>query len=131
MARATIVDGDSVLLIERRRGSDKGSWALPGGHIDHDETPRTAAARELEEETGMLVKSSDLTIIGDGFLEFDDGETMVSFNYAASVADATGTVEAADDAAAARFWSLEEIQSKEPLLRASGIDQLLLAIDRV
>ena len=46
-------EGFELLLIERAADPFKGSWALPGGFVDMDETAERAAARELEEETGM------------------------------------------------------------------------------
>lgn len=130
MARATVVDGDSLLLVKMGVGVDEGEWALPGGRPEGDESLRAEAARELEEETGLAVASADLTIIGDGFLEFGDGRAMVSVNYAAPASATTGTVEADDDAADARFWSRDEIAANPPLVRASGREQLLAAIDR-
>ncbi|NJC25798.1 NUDIX hydrolase [Neolewinella antarctica] len=42
-----------LLLIKRGSEPYKGSWALPGGFVDMDETLETAALRELEEETGV------------------------------------------------------------------------------
>lgn len=42
-----------VLLIQRRDVPYKNAWAFPGGFMDIDETIETAAARELEEETGL------------------------------------------------------------------------------
>lgn len=54
---------------------------------------------------------------------------MVSFNYAAPVDAAKGTVQAADDAADARFWSRDELTSETPSLRASGLEQVLTAMD--
>ncbi len=38
------------------------AWDLPGGHVDDEETPRHALARELEEELGIAANVS-----GDGF----------------------------------------------------------------
>ena len=44
-----------VLLIQRRQDPCAGSWALPGGFVNMDETLEQSAVRELEEETGLVV----------------------------------------------------------------------------
>jgi 8-oxo-dGTP diphosphatase len=54
MAAFTLRDGVwHVLVIQRGWPPQKGKLALPGGHVDPDETARAAAARELAEETGV------------------------------------------------------------------------------
>ncbi len=42
-----------ILLIKRGGHPYIGSWALPGGFVDPDETTEQAAIRELKEETGV------------------------------------------------------------------------------
>ncbi len=42
-----------VLLCHR---TDMDAWNLPGGVVEHGESPWTAAVREVEEETGLSVR---------------------------------------------------------------------------
>jgi ADP-ribose pyrophosphatase YjhB (NUDIX family) len=48
-------DGDSMKILMIKRGGHPclGMWALPGGFTNPNETVDAAAARELEEETGI------------------------------------------------------------------------------
>jgi ADP-ribose pyrophosphatase YjhB (NUDIX family) len=44
----------SALLLMRR--SDNRHWGLPGGYVEKGESVSTAAAREVEEETGVRIR---------------------------------------------------------------------------
>lgn len=52
---AVVVCDGNVLLIERTRAPGKGTWALPGGFVNTNETYEQAAIRELFEETCIKV----------------------------------------------------------------------------
>lgn len=54
-ADALIHQGGYVLLIERGEYPFKGCWAIPGGHLNTDETIQDCALREGYEETGIKV----------------------------------------------------------------------------
>jgi 8-oxo-dGTP diphosphatase len=43
-----------VLLGRRFRAAGEGQWALPGGHVEWNESPLVTARRELLEETGLV-----------------------------------------------------------------------------
>ncbi|HYO88504.1 MAG TPA: NUDIX domain-containing protein [Candidatus Limnocylindrales bacterium] len=59
------VTKDGALLLSRR--SDLNVWALPGGRLDSGESLLDAAAREVEEETGVL--TADLHPVGMYYLD--------------------------------------------------------------
>lgn len=46
-------DINQILLVERKNEPFKGSWALPGGFMEENETIEQTADRELKEETGI------------------------------------------------------------------------------
>ena len=107
-----LTPGGDVLLIERGWAPHEGAWALPGGHCDVGETSRTAAARELAEETGVHVAADDLRQIG----VFDQPDRdprgrYVTVAYAAVVPADTQIV-AGDDARTARWWPLDDLPER-------------------
>lgn len=67
-----VFDEEGRILLIRR--ADSGRWALPGGACDVGETPATAAAREVWEETGCEAQIEALLGVFDARVTRD--ETM-------------------------------------------------------
>ncbi|WP_253943875.1 NUDIX hydrolase [Nocardioides marmotae] len=59
--------GDGSVLLTRvsDRGFHTGLWTLPGGGVDHGESPADAAAREVREETGLEVEVGPVVHVAD------------------------------------------------------------------
>jgi 8-oxo-dGTP diphosphatase len=89
-----------LLLIRRKNPPFQGQYALPGGFVEYGETTERAAARELNEETGL--RAIALTLVG---VYSDPGRDprghTVSIAYLVRVADFVPR--AGDDAASAAF----------------------------
>jgi ADP-ribose pyrophosphatase YjhB (NUDIX family) len=65
-AYALVVREDRVLLTRiSERGFHSGSWTLPGGGVDHGESPRAALEREVREECGVSCTVGDLLDVHD------------------------------------------------------------------
>ena len=104
---AVIRDG-ALLMVRRGRGANAGLWAIPGGKIDYGESMRTAAVREVREETGIEVELDEVVWVGEAlgpgdppawhFTLIDFGARMIG-----------GTLEAADDAREAAWVPLDEV----------------------
>jgi 8-oxo-dGTP diphosphatase len=102
-------DGKSlrILLIERGVEPFKGSWALPGGFVKIDETVDKAAIRELQEETNVRgIYMSQLSVFSE--VDRDPRERVITVAFYALVKPSDHDVIGGDDAASARWFSLDD-----------------------
>ncbi|PSL53371.1 ADP-ribose pyrophosphatase YjhB (NUDIX family) [Saccharothrix carnea] len=98
----------SLLAVERAKQPFQDCLALPGGFVEAGEEPRAAAARELEEETGVRVPRAGLAEVGCYDEPGRDPRgRVVSVVYRYYVERAP-RVTAASDARAARWVPLDE-----------------------
>lgn len=76
-------NGPSVELLVAHPGGpywakkDVGAWTLPKGLVDDEEDVREAAAREFTEETGCVVDSEAMRLLGEVTLK--SGKRVVGF----------------------------------------------------
>ena len=52
-----VLKGNRILLGKRKNSHGTGTWALPGGHLEFNESIEACAAREVLEETGIRIKN--------------------------------------------------------------------------
>ncbi|GLW06040.1 hypothetical protein Misp01_11700 [Microtetraspora sp. NBRC 13810] len=69
---------DRVLLV---KPNYRPGWAVPGGVIEEGEAPHECAAREIEEELGLVVAAGPLLVVDWAPPEGDRPRTMVHFMF--------------------------------------------------
>jgi ADP-ribose pyrophosphatase YjhB (NUDIX family) len=96
-AGAVIVRGSRVLLVRRAHPPYAGTWDIPGGFLESDETPELAVRRELKEELGVAPRA--LRFVGFASDRYGPrGVPLLTILFRATLAP--GTLRPSDDVAA-------------------------------
>ena len=107
---AIIVEDGRVLLIKRAKEPLLGEWSIPGGMLELGETLRQGAEREALEETGLVVRASELLGVFDRIIPDETKRTLyhyVLIDFLCRII--SGDVLAAGDASDAAWFSPEEL----------------------
>ena len=109
---ALIIDGESILLVERAREPLKGWWSLPGGVLEPGELLRDAVCREVLEETGLVIEPLEVIEIYERIIRDEQGGVeyhYVLVDYLCRVT--SGTLAASDDAARVQWVARHDLAS--------------------
>jgi len=101
--------GEKILLTKR---GDNGRWCLPGGQHDAGESIKETCAREVLEETGLIVEVGQLIAVYTNpnlLLSYNEEHQfqMISFHFVVAVKG--GELGLSDETTDVGFFSLEEI----------------------
>jgi ADP-ribose pyrophosphatase YjhB (NUDIX family) len=104
-----LIQEGKVLLIQRANEPLRGRWMIPGGTVEIGETLEAALVREVEEETGLIVKPRLLLKVFDQ-IEVRDGALVFHYVILDYLCDyVSGALRAGSDALAARFADPDEL----------------------
>ena len=76
---AIIIKDRRVVLIKRGKPPLLGEWSIPGGMLELGETLRQGAEREAVEETGFMVRATELLGVFERIVP--DAEQRISYHY--------------------------------------------------
>lgn len=121
-------EANRILLGKRNKDPQRGSWIIPGGKIHAFESIAEAAARELKEETGLVVE------VGEHFSVYEiinppNEHRIVIYSWGKIVG---GEPRASDDISELKFFELNELGEVPvtPLVRRVLADAGII-VDRV
>ncbi|MFB9809117.1 NUDIX hydrolase N-terminal domain-containing protein [Haladaptatus pallidirubidus] len=105
-AEAAVFDSVGHILLMRR--ADDGTWCLPCGWVDPNESPTDAAVRETNEETGLEV---EVTKLIDVYYHAPSAEFgphgRIDILYHCSAVG--GSLELSDEGEALKYWRIDDV----------------------
>jgi len=111
VAKALITDENNKVLVVKE---SQDFWSLPGGGLEHGETPQECIAREVEEEIGLLdVTVGEIAYSTSVYLDQRD-YWMNWIVYRASVTSTDFVL--GDGVTDAKFIDISEIEASTHLL---------------
>ena len=83
------------------------TWQIPGGGVERYEHPQHAGAREIQEETGLMIAESAL-VLEDVFISTHEGKSDCVILYSASIHHQNPIADGKEIASAA-FFAIDDL----------------------
>ena len=120
-----LVQHDRILLTQRRdidHPAFDGRWHLPSGKLDADESALEAAAREAEEEVGVLIDPADLVHVHTIHVNGSGPEPRLGLFFATERWAGEPTNREPEKCSAVRWFPLAALPERLIDYPASGIN---------
>jgi ADP-ribose pyrophosphatase YjhB (NUDIX family) len=109
---ALVFEEGRILLIERGHDPLKGFWSLPGGALEVGETLEEGVAREVREETGLIVRPLGVVEIYQRIMRDAAGRPEYHYVLVDFICRVEGgTLAAASDVSRAEWVAPEQLSS--------------------
>jgi 8-oxo-dGTP diphosphatase len=105
-ADGIVFNGKEIVLIRRGKEPFKGSYALPGGFLNFNETLEHCVVREVHEETGLKTEIVDLVGVYSSPDRDPRGHFVTAVYHLRPIG---GSIRAGDDAVEAEWISLDKL----------------------
>ena len=86
---AAIIEEKGSFLLVNHRKDDKSYYLFPGGGVESGETIEQALIREVEEETGYIIKLDKLLLLNDSIAP-DLSRHLVNIYFSAKIISQSG-----------------------------------------
>lgn len=124
---------NQILLVKKTRGPYVHTWDLPGGGLEHGETPEDALKREFLEETTFHIKSSELITVESTTIEYhndkceDESLHHVGMLYCVEIDhEHTDAIHIDDeDVSECKWFMIDELPRKMTPFAAMTLPQIL------
>jgi ADP-ribose pyrophosphatase YjhB (NUDIX family) len=118
-ARLVVVDPNKNVFLFQYEDAGRIWWATPGGGLEGDETFEEAAAREATEEIGVIrptltalwSQTVDFTFRGQAIRQHERFFLIRLLPEDVRVDEIIGEVHRIESIVAARWWSLEDLET--------------------
>ena len=99
-----------LLLMKRKNAHGDGTWSLPGGHLEKNETFKQCAIRETMEETGMSVNPLRIVSVSNDIMS-EYGNHYVTLGVIAEHVDGVPEIKEPHKCDSMGWFALEELPS--------------------